>query len=126
MKQMLEKWAPARLRCLSAIALAALTLVGCGGSGDSGGGTLTTDANSGTVLIGLTDADGDFVSYSVDVLSVTLKRRSGASIEALPATTRIDFAQLTDLADLLAVATLAPGDIVGGTIRLDYSNAEVF
>ena len=40
--------------------------------------------------------------------------------------TRIDFAQLTELSDLLAVATLAPGDIVGGTIRLDYGNAEVF
>jgi hypothetical protein len=111
---------------LFAVALAALTLVGCGGSGDSGDGAATTDANSGTVLIGLTDADGDFVSYSVDVLSVTLKRLNGASIETLPAATRIDFAQLTDLADLLAVATLAPGDIVGGTIRLDYSNAEVF
>jgi hypothetical protein len=78
------------------------------------------------LLISVTDADGDFVSYSVDVLSVTLQRRGGGTVEVLPATTRIDFAQLTDLADLLSVATLAPGDIVGGKIRLDYGNAEIF
>src|SRR6185503_2831794 len=80
----------------------------------------------GTLLISLTDADGDFVGYSVDVLSVTLERRGGGSVEVLPAKTRIDFAQLTELSDLLAVATLAPGDIVGGKIRLDYGSAEVF
>ena len=51
--------------------------------------------------------------------------KSGATIELLPATTRVDFAQLTDLTDLLGVAALAPGDIVGGTIRLDYTNAEI-
>jgi hypothetical protein len=60
------------------------------------------------------------------VQAVTLKRANGATVETLPATTRIDFAQLTDLADLLSVATVAPGDFVGGTIRLDYTNAEIF
>jgi len=110
-------------------ALAAIGLAGCGGSG----GSTPSPANppgatsdAGTLLISLTDADGDFVGYSVDVLSVTLQRRGGGTVEVLPAATRIDFAQLTELSDLLAVATLAPGDIVGGKIRLDYSNAEVF
>ncbi|HEY9182628.1 MAG TPA: hypothetical protein VIQ99_05480 [Gammaproteobacteria bacterium] len=110
-------------------ALAALTLAGCGGSGGSTGSPSnpsTPSASTGTLLISVTDADGDFVSYSVDVLSVTLQRRGGGTVEVLPATTRIDFAQLTDLSDLLSVATLAPGDIVGGKIRLDYGNAEIF
>jgi len=118
-----------RTRYLLAVAGTALALAGCGGSGGgSGNGGAHVDApqNTGTVLVGLTDADGDFVSYTVDVLSVKLTRLSGASVETLPATTRVDFAQLTDLSDLLTVATLAPGDIVGGTLRLDYSNAEVF
>ena len=83
-------------------------------------------ADCGTLLVSVTDADGDFVSYSVDVVSVTLRRSNGASLEVLPSRTRIDFAQLTDLADLLSVATVAPGDFVGGTIRLDYGGAEVF
>jgi hypothetical protein len=76
-------------------------------------------------MVGLTDADGDFVSYSVDVLSLKLQRANGAEVETLPQTTRIDFAQLTDLSDLLSVASLAPGDFVKGSIRLDYTNADI-
>jgi hypothetical protein len=121
-----------RLRALARrswmIALAAAGLAGCGGSGGSTGSANPPPAtpDTGTLLVSVTDADGDFVSYSVDVLSVTLERRGGSTVEVLPAATRIDFAQLTELSDLLAVATLAPGDVVGGKIRLDYTNAEVF
>lgn len=110
-----------------ATGFAALALSGCGGSGGSdSAGAPAPATDNGTLLVSVTDADGDFVSYSVDVLSVTLERRGGGTVEVLPARTRIDFAQLTDLSDLLSVATLAPGDIVGGTLRLDYTNAEVF
>ncbi len=110
------------------LALAAAGLAGCSGSGDSAsaGNPPPPPANTGTLLVSITDADGDFVGYSVDVLSITLQRRGGATVEVLPASTRIDFAQLTELSDLLAVATLAPGDILGGSIRLDYGNAEIF
>jgi hypothetical protein len=110
------------------VALAAVGLAGCGGSSGgnpSQGSSPAATSDSGTLLISLTDADGDFVGYTVDVLSVTLQRRGGGTVEVLPAATRIDFAQLTSLSDLLAVATLAPGEIVGGKIRLDYGNAEV-
>ena len=93
---------------------------------DRGSNPPAPTPDTGTLLVSITDADGDFVSYSVDVLSVTLQRRGGGTVEVLPAATRIDFAQLTELSDLLSVATLAPGDIVGGKIRLDYGNAEVF
>ncbi len=117
--------------CLAAFAAA--LLAACGGGSDPssnvpppGGAGNNACNDCGTVLVGLTDADGDFVSYSVDVLSVSLRRPNGASVEALPSTTRIDFAQLTDLADLLSVATVAPGNFVGGSIRLDYGTAEVF
>jgi hypothetical protein len=118
----------AMLRSGSLATLAAVALAACsGGSGDSAAPTSPpATSDTGTLLISLTDADGDFVSYSVDVLSVTLQRFGGGTVEVLPAKTRIDFAQLTELSDLLAVATLAPGDIVGGKIRLDYGGAEVF
>jgi hypothetical protein len=119
--------ARAALRGSWLAALAAAGLVGCGGSsGSDPASGATLPADTGTLLVSITDADGDFVGYTVDVLSISLERRSGGSIEVLPAATRIDFAQLTELSDLLAVATLAPGDFVGGTIRLDYANAEVF
>jgi hypothetical protein len=115
-----------------ALAAAALALVGCGGSGGGSAGTSSTNPNTpsacadcGTLMVGLTDADGDFVSYSVDVLSLKLQRANGAQVETLPQTTRVDFAQLTDLSDLLSVASLAPGDFVKGLIRLDYTNADI-
>jgi hypothetical protein len=122
-----------RWRSLAAVTLAALTLAGCGGSGGGGSSMAGTTSGSscsgsscGTLMVGVTDAEGDFINYSVDVLSVSLQRQNGATVEMLPAKTRVDFAQLTDLSDLLAVATLAPGDFVGGTIRVDYSTAEIF
>ena len=92
-------------RSWSLIGLAGLVLVlaGCGGSGGSGdsnaanGGSNGALSNGGcaggdcgTLLVGVTDAEGDFVSYSVDVQSMTLKRPNGASVETLPATAGID------------------------------------
>jgi hypothetical protein len=85
-----------------------------------------TSGECGSVLVALTDADGDFATYTVDVLSLTLNRASGGSVETLPAATRIDFAELTELAEIVSAATLVPGDVVGGSIRLDYTNAEIF
>ena len=110
------------------LAAAAFALAGCGGGG--GGSSSSNPAPSacadcGTLLVGLTDADGDFVSYTVDVLSIKMQRANGAQIETLPQTTRVDFNQLTNLSDLLSVATLAPGDFVKGSIRVDYTNADI-
>ena len=121
-----------RWRTLAGVVLTALTLAGCGGSG-GGSSSMTgssdsscTGSSCGTLMVAVTDAEGDFINYSVDVVSVTLQRQNGATVEMLPATTRVDFAQLTDLSDLLAASTLAPGEFVGGTIRVDYSTADVF
>jgi len=131
--EILQRRATHRAWSFIGLAAAVLALAGCGGSGGSddssaanGGLSSGACADCGTLLVGLTDAEGDFLSYSVDVLSITLQRPNGASVETLPATTRIDFAQLTELTDLLSATTVAPGNFVGGKIRLDYTNAEVF
>ena len=86
----------------------------------------TTAAQCGTLMVGLTDGDGDFLSYSVDVLALELEKRDGTVISVLPNRTRVDFAQYVDLTEFLTVATVPPGDYVAGHIRLDYSSAEVF
>jgi hypothetical protein len=117
----------------------ALALVGCGGSSGPeiasapGTGTVVcnpadaaTFSECGTLLVGITDAEGDIVSYSIDVLSLTIERADGLTIETLPATTRVDFAELTDLSELVSAATLPPGIFVGGTITVDYATAEIF
>ncbi len=119
--------------------LAALLLgrVVCGGGGSgNGGSTANNDPGSsgsqqcasggcGEVLVALTDADGDFLSYSVDVLSLTLKKANGDEVQTLPSSTRVDFAQLVDLTEFFTAATIPNGAYVEGSIRLDFSNAEV-
>jgi hypothetical protein len=124
------------------VALCALSIAGCGG-GSSGGSAVSfadgatpaasscdpnnpaTFGECGTLLVGLTDADGDFLSYSVDVVSLTLESANGATVEALPVSTRIDFAQYVELTELVSAATVPPGTYVAGTITLDYSDADI-
>lgn len=117
---------------------AALLLAACGG----GSGTTTSPTavgaaecdpeNSatydqcGTVVIGLTDADGDFLNYTVDVLSIELETANGRVVETLPRKTRINFTDYVDLTELVRAAAIPPATYVAGTIRLDYSDAEVY
>lgn len=79
----------------------------------------------GTVLVGFTDADGDFLNYTVDVLSLTLRTAGGRVVETLPLKTRINFTDYVDLTEFVTAASIPPGIYVSGSIRLDYSNAEV-
>ncbi len=120
-----------------ALTVLVLSIAGCGG-----GASTTTDdppvaaqcipgdpstaAECGTLIVGLTDGDGDFLSYSVDVLSLTLQKADGAIVETMPSSTRINFAEYLDMTELMSVATMPPGSYVSGIITLDYSNAEVF
>ncbi len=53
-------------------------------------GDPSTAAECGTLLVGLTDADGDFLSYAVNVLSLQLEKADGTTVETLPNNTRID------------------------------------
>lgn len=113
-----------------------LALAACGG----GAGTAMTgepatggcdpadpaaSGECGTLLVGLTDDDGDFLTYTVDVLSLELQKADGAVVEVLPNSTRIDFAQYVDMTEFVSVATVPPGTYVAGTIRLDYTNAAI-
>jgi hypothetical protein len=110
----------------------ALLIAACGGAGGSSsmpsgnnGPQSSCATDCGTVLVAITDADGDFLSYTVDVVSLELKRANGATVETLPATTRIDFAQYVDLTELFTAATVPSGTYVAGTLRLDFGNAEI-
>ncbi|MEW5755817.1 MAG: DUF4382 domain-containing protein [Pseudomonadota bacterium] len=80
---------------------------------------------SGDVIIGITDAEGDFLNYAVDVTGLTLTKASGAVVDVLPVNTRIDFAQLTEMTEFFTAATIPEGRYVKATMILDYSNADV-
>jgi len=107
----------------------ALALAACGGGGStpaaSNGPPSSSCTDCGTALVAITDADGDFLSYTVDVTSLKLKKANGSTVETLPATARIDFAQLVDLTEFFTAATIPNGDYVAATLRLDYSNADI-
>ena len=115
-----------------------LVLAACGGGAGTtvnqdAGTTVTCDPNDastfaecGTVMVALTDADGDFYNYTVDVLSLKLETANGRIVETLPQKTRINFTDYVDLTELVTVATIPPATYVSGTISLDYTDAEVF
>ena len=126
--------ANSRLALWMFLLVASITLLGCSGSGgmdsDTPGSNMPsqqscTSTDCGALLIGITDADGEFLSYSVDVVSLTLRKADGAVVETLPVSTRVDFAQLVDLTELVTAATIPNGTYVEGSMRLDYSNADV-
>ena len=100
---MLGRPMSAILRTMPLLALV-LLIAGCGGGSGSPiaqaiNDSATCDPNDpstaaecGTVLVSVTDAEGDFMSYSVDILSLTLQRQDGSTVETLPGSTRVDFA----------------------------------
>lgn len=120
---------------MAPIAALLLTLAGCGGgsSAPAAAAPVTPPAAScgmagsdcGTVYIGVTDADGDFLSYSVDVVSLTLTKANGAVVNALPVRQRVDFAQLVNMTELVTAATIPSGTYVKASMRLDYAGNEV-
>lgn len=84
-----------------------------------------THAECGTVYVALTDADGDFLNYTVDVVSLTLETANGRVVETLPGSTRINFTEYVDLSELVAAATVPPATYVAGSITLDYADADI-
>ncbi len=101
--------------------LLALTLTGCGGSGS--GDDAGDVEETGELMISLTDAEGDFNHYAVDVVSLTLHKANGAIVETLPNTVRLDFSQYVEVTEFLSTATVPVGIYSQAEITLDYSDA---
>src|SRR5688572_27594048 len=112
-----------------------LALASCG---EGGGAILTppdddddpptadcTDTTCGEVRIALTDADGDLLSYTVDVVSIRLERSNGDTVQALANRQRVDFAELLDVSELVTATDIPTGTYERAVIRLDYTDAEV-
>ena len=122
----------------ASIFLATLILAACGGGASTSAnleplpaatcdpGNASTFNECGTVLVGFTDADGDFLNYTVDVLSLTLETANGRIVETLPRRTRINFADYVDLTELVTAASIPPATYVSGVLHLEYSDSEVF
>lgn len=105
---------------------AALLLASCGGGGGSNANNTDPSAQQKSQLqVAITDAPGDFLGYTVDIKSISLKKANGTVVETIPVTSRIDFTQYTDLTELFNVLTVPTGTYSEVDLNLDYSNAEI-
>jgi hypothetical protein len=108
-----------------------LLLAGCGGGMSSGmGNTAGASACSGSMSCGasmvtMTDAKGDFLSYTVNLTSLQLQTAAGASVETMPAVTKVDFAQLVDLTEVISAGQIPAAEYVSATLTLDYAGANI-
>ena len=103
--------------------LTTLSFVSCSGGGTGGSGAPT--ANTGQALISVTDAAGDFLSYAVNVQSLTLTRQDGTVVETLPLTTRINFTDYVAMTEFFTAATIPSGTYISARMRLDFSTADL-
>jgi hypothetical protein len=109
-----------------------LLLAGCGGgmmSGGTGGTVGTSSCSSsmscGASMVTMTDAKGDFLSYTVNLTSLKLQTAAGASVETMPAVTKVDFAQLVDLTEVISAGQIPAAEYVSATLTLDYTGANI-
>lgn len=112
-----------RLR-LALLGLVAALAAACGG-GDSGGMQAGSCSDCGTALLTITDAEGDFLGYQVELTSLTLKKASGAVVQTLPVSSAIDFAELVELSEVLSVGQIPTGRYVAATLGVDFTNADI-
>src|SRR5712692_129705 len=77
------------------------------------------------VAIGLTDTPGDFLTYTVDVTSLTLTKANDTFVQTLPQRTRVDFARFVDLTEFVTAVTIPAGTYASATLNLDYTNADI-
>jgi hypothetical protein len=109
-----------------------LALAACGGGSSSlsiiGGADCThptTMDSHACAYVTLSDAPGDFLTYTVNVTRLELKRSDGVTVEVLSNTPTVDFAQLDQLSEFLTLDSTPPGVYIGGVISLDYTNADI-
>jgi hypothetical protein len=82
-------------------------------------------SSCGAAVLTMTDAKGDFLSYIVTLTSLQLQTANGTSVETLPTATKVDFAQLVDLTEVISAAQIPAANYVGATLTIDYTNASI-
>jgi hypothetical protein len=77
------------------------------------------------MVMTVTDAAGDFLSYQVSLVSLQLQKTDGTMVETLPATTAVDFAQLINLSEILSARQIPPGEYAAAQVTVDFTNASI-
>lgn len=112
----------------------AMLVAACGGGGNgdltgSMGARATAPGGatgmSGTSMLTMTDAAGDFLSYIVSLTSLQLQTASGASVETLPGAAQVDFTKLVNLTEVLSAGQVPAAHYVSAQLTLDFSKAQI-
>tara|TARA_R110002072_G_scaffold922_5_gene7323 strand:- start:1756 stop:3564 length:1809 start_codon:yes stop_codon:yes gene_type:complete len=112
------------LQSVTGVLLAGLLAAGCSGGGGSGSGGSTSE--TGQVTLAVTDAATDEIDvFEIDIVGFRFQRSDGATVEVLPQTTRVDFAQLVSVSEVIAAATLPVGRYERAFMTLDFGSAMV-
>jgi len=120
------------------VSLFLLTLTACGGgSADAPEPPLATadqcvtedeendDDNCGPLLVGLTDAEGDFLNYTVTISGLELMRTDGLRVSVMPTAQMVNFVDYIELSELATAATVPAGIYMSGSITVDYTDASI-
>jgi hypothetical protein len=105
---------------LAATLLATLALTGCGGKVNR------FNNGYGSAFVTYTANAGDFSSYRVVVTSITLTRSDSTVVAGMSAAETVDFAKLSDVAELVSNTSIPIGTYTSATVNLDYTNAVLF
>lgn len=84
-----------------------------------------TDPNCGTLFLGITDADGDFLTYNVNVTGIELTRQDGTQVSTMASSEMVNFVDYVELSELVTAATIPAGIYTSGSITIDYSDADI-
>jgi hypothetical protein len=96
----------------------AIAVVGCHGNPATSG--------YGILWVTVTDEPGDYTSYVITIDSVTLTRTDGAVVTAVATPEIVDFAQLSNMAEMWSSGAIPVGTYTSATITLDYTNAAIY
>lgn len=117
---------------LLALLCVGLILAGCGGGDPTSAASASTNCAAptqqdpqGCVYVAITDAPGDFLTYTVNVTSLQLTRADGVVVQMLPNAVSVDFAQYSNLTEFLTGVSIPPGNYTSGSITLNYSGADI-
>ena len=121
MTSAIPRYLASRLAFLLILLLGVFQFAGC----SDNAGVTSGNEDNGELVVGLTDAPGDFISYRVGVKSLQFKRSNGTVVETLPNATEIDFAQYVEATEFITTATVPAGKYDEVSLVLDYSNAQI-
>lgn len=79
----------------------------------------------GKLLLGVTDADGDFLNYTVNVTGLELVRNDGTLVSVITTSQAVNFVDYIEVSELAAAATIPAGVYTSGNIEIDYGQSDI-